>query len=153
MTNWPRAGWRAFLSNRYLLYELCERCAVWGGTPTSVTGLDRVFSDWICFTIDNGLAIWRLWYTARAKEMIRGKRSARPKYTTLDDVLGITVAREAGWMPGQEATTDTSEAYKSAVLEALRAGQPMPDITAWMDDRHWQDDDDDEIANDDAEWQ
>lgn len=152
MTNWLHAGWKDFLSNRYLLYQICELCAGFpaAGTPTQAVGLTRYFSDWICFEIDIGLALWRKWYIARAEERTKvGKYSTKAKYDSMDDILGVTYAREMGWIPGEEGDAEVSEAYKQAALEAIRAGKSIPDIVQFVDEREWGDG---EADNEDAEW-
>jgi hypothetical protein len=122
------------LSNRILLYEVIETCHAFpgAGTPTQFLGLDRVFSDWVCAEIDKGLAQWRLWYQGRMHEMEKsGKHSWRPKYQTLDALLGITEAeRRGGFATGGELT-DVSTAYKNAVIEAAKKGLPPPDAAQW----------------------
>lgn len=132
---WQPAALRGFLSNRILLYELCELCANFpgAGTPTQYTGLNRVFSDWICAEIDKGLSLYRNWYTSRAHEMEkRGKHSYRPKYRTLDELLGITEAlRRGGFATGAEITS-VSDEYRQAVIAAHKRGEAPPDVTEWL---------------------
>src|SRR5574338_1318121 len=139
MNNWPSAGWRDFLANRLYLYEVIEACVVFPqlGSPTQFLGLNRQFSDWVCAEIDKGLALWRLWYTARANEQQKtGKSKWEHKYKTLDEVLGITEAKRRGWDTGRdEDSREVSEEYKAAVLSAMRSGSPLPDVAEWLEQR------------------
>jgi hypothetical protein len=152
MTTWLNAGWKGFLANRLFLYELCELCAVNPTaypSPTAAVGLDQLFSDWVCFHIDLGLAQWRLWYTARMHATKRkGKYGTEAKYSTLDEVLGIDVARSMGWLQESVDEEQASEEYKAAILAAAREGKPLPDIVEFMDEREWAQ----ETESGDAEW-
>jgi hypothetical protein len=152
MTSWRNADWKDFLANRMFLYELCELCAVNPTaypSPTMAVGLDRHFSDWVCFEIDKGLAQWRLWYTARMHAMKRkGKYGTEPKYDSMDDILGITAARQMGWLPESQDEDRASEDYKAAILAAAREGKELPDIVEFMEEREWAH----EANPQDAEW-
>jgi hypothetical protein len=134
MTNWRLAAWSRFLSNRILLYEVIELCATFpgAGTPTQYLGLNRVFSDWVCAEVDKGLAQWRIWYQGRMQQMQKsGRHSWRPKYKTLNELLGITEEVRRGGFTGKDLT-DVSALYKRAVVEAAKQGEPPPDAEEWF---------------------
>ena len=152
MTTWLNAGWKGFLANRLFLYELLEMCALFPNeypSPTAAVGLNRIFSDWVCFHIDMGLAQWRLWYTARMHATVRaGKYGTKAKYDSMDDVLGITAARQMGWLPESADENEATEEYKAAILAAAREGRALPDIVEFMEEREWAQ----EVSPQDAEW-
>lgn len=131
---WPLDGWRSFLADRMLLYEICEVCRVFpgAGTPTQYIGLDRDFSEHVCVEIDKGLAQYVRFYDARFEAQEKsGKYKMRQKYRTLGAVLGIDEEIRRGGMDGGELK-DRSKSYLDAVIAARAAGKAPPPITEWM---------------------
>jgi hypothetical protein len=121
-----------FLSDRISLYEHLEYAALYGGTVTQNLGLNRIFSDYVCYEIDSGLAQWRLWYKGRMREQQKiGKGKWSSRYKDLNDVLGVTEALRRGGWEGKELTHVSGD-YKTAVIEAAKKGLPPPDIHEWM---------------------
>jgi len=147
MTNWRLASWRSFLSDRIALYEVCEAIRVWPGliSPSHFLKFDQRYSDVICAEIDKGLAQYVNWYESRREERRKaGKHKWENKYKTLNDLLGVTEElRRGGWVNGSELT-EVSYDYKEAVIQAMKEGKPMPDVTEWLAAQNGDDQDDDE---------
>ena len=133
MTNWPDAGWSDFLSDRWLLYHLDTICSRYpgAGTPTRYTGLDRIFSDSVCFEIDLGIAEFGRWVESRKEATRREGKKIKPLYDNMNDVLGVTEEERRGGFDPQELRS-TGWDYKEAVIEAAKKGLPPPDINEWM---------------------
>ncbi len=135
MTSWLHASLRTFLGDRILLYEICEACRVFPGliSPTHFYKLDRKYSDAICAQIDQGLAQYVRWYEARKEERKKsGKHKWESKYKDLNELLGVTEElRRGGWNDGSELK-EVSYDYKTAVIDAIAAGKPVPDVEEWL---------------------
>ena len=135
MKVWLPAALRGFLTDRLLLFEIDRVCRRYpgAGTPTQYLGLTSMFSDAVCVEIDKGIAQFGTWVDARMEARTYNKKGgSKPMYPTLGDVLGITDVERRGGMDGQTLQT-RAEAYKRAVAQAVRTGQPVPDISLFME--------------------
>lgn len=102
------------------------------GSPSHAAGLHKQFSPWVCLEIDKGLAQYVRWYEARFEATRKaGKHKIEQRFKTLSAVLGMEEEQRRGGFTGEQLTDLTTE-YRQAVIQAMRAGEPMPDIQEWM---------------------